>query len=174
MIEQQKQIDEQIKICFCQRRKRRKQCYGNCPVAGGDEAALFARELMNMYIRLPSAIVKRLKFRFKRNRTRGLKEASFIIKGKGAYSRLKFESGVHRVQRVPETEAQGRIHTSTCTVAVCQKLKKLTLKFGQRFACGHISLFRCGRSHVNKQKVQLSNPLANGHCGCLSRRVQPN
>lgn len=58
-----------------------------------------------------------------------LKEVSFLIVGRGAYSRLKFESGVHRVQRVPETETQGRVHTSTCTVAVLPEVEKLMLKF---------------------------------------------
>ncbi len=87
--------------------------------AGGEEAALFAADLYRMYVRYAE-----------RNRWKtelinvnesgigGMKEVDFIINGRGAYSRLKYESGVHRVQRVPETESGGRIHTSTATVAI--------------------------------------------------------
>ena len=87
--------------------------------AGGDEAALFAADLFRMYSRFAE-----------RNRWKselisvnesgigGMKEVVFMISGQGAYSRLKYESGVHRVQRVPETESGGRIHTSTATVAI--------------------------------------------------------
>ena len=87
--------------------------------AGGEEAALFAATLFRMY----SMYCERKHWKLEvlnENETElgGYKEISFMIKGKGAYSRLKFESGVHRVQRVPETETQGRIHTSTATVLV--------------------------------------------------------
>ncbi len=87
--------------------------------AGGDEAALFAGVLFRMY----SRYAERNRWRIEIMNTNeigigGYKEVIFMIKGKGAYSRLKFESGVHRVQRVPETESSGRIHTSTATVAV--------------------------------------------------------
>jgi len=86
---------------------------------GGDEAGLFAADLFRMY----SYYAERQNWKTEilslhETGIGGLKEVSFMIKGKGAYSRLKFESGVHRVQRVPETESQGRIHTSTITVAV--------------------------------------------------------
>lgn len=87
--------------------------------AGGDEAGLFAAELMRMYMRY--AEDHRWKAQvidISESSVGGIKEASLQIKGKGAYSRLKFESGTHRVQRVPETESGGRIHTSTATVAV--------------------------------------------------------
>ena len=87
--------------------------------AGGDEAGLFAGDLFRMYSRYAE------RYRWKvdimslsESGVGGLKEVSALIKGKGAYSKLKYESGVHRVQRVPETESQGRIHTSTATVAV--------------------------------------------------------
>jgi len=86
---------------------------------GGDEAALFAAELFRMYNRFAER--KRWKLEILSSNEIGIggfKEVSFLIKGKGAYSRLKFESGVHRVQRVPVTESQGRIHTSAATVAV--------------------------------------------------------
>lgn len=86
---------------------------------GGDEAALFARELADMYLRYAetkgwewSAIDE------SKNELGGYKEASFEIKGKGAYDALRFEAGVHRIQRVPATEKSGRVHTSTASVAV--------------------------------------------------------
>lgn len=87
--------------------------------AGGDEAALFASDIFRMF----SRYAERSKYKVEildKNETgiNGLKEITFLIKGNGAYSRLKYESGVHRVQRVPDTESSGRIHTSTITVAV--------------------------------------------------------
>ncbi len=87
--------------------------------AGGDEAGLFGAELFRLYSRYAER--KRWKVELlsmHETGVGGIKEVSFLIKGKGAFSRLKFESGVHRVQRVPVTESQGRIHTSTVTVAV--------------------------------------------------------
>ena len=87
--------------------------------AGGDEAALFAAELYRMYAHYAEA--QRWKTQINSINESGLggmKEVVFTIEGKGAYSRLKYESGVHRVQRVPETESGGRIHTSTATVAI--------------------------------------------------------
>lgn len=96
---------------------------------GGDEAALFAAELFRMYTRYaerrnwPVEILSQ-------NETGigGYKEIIFMIKGKGAYSRLKFESGVHRVQRVPVTESSGRIHTSTVTVAVLAEVEEVDIQ----------------------------------------------
>ncbi len=87
--------------------------------AGGDESALFAAEIYRMYVHY--AETHRWKVEtidFEQIGIGGMKYVNFMIKGKGAYSRLKYESGVHRVQRVPETESGGRIHTSTITVAV--------------------------------------------------------
>ena len=87
--------------------------------AGGDEAALFAAELFRMYTKYAES--RRWKvdmMSVNENGIGGFKEVIFMINGNGAYSRLKFESGVHRVQRVPETESGGRIHTSTVTVAI--------------------------------------------------------
>ena len=86
---------------------------------GGDEAALFAADLYRMYTRYAEDKGWKVEL-VDENRTglKGFKEVVFEIKGKGAFSRMKYESGVHRVQRVPQTEAQGRIHTSTATVAV--------------------------------------------------------
>ena len=86
---------------------------------GGDEAGLFAADLFRMYSRYAERQGWQTEILSMHDTgIGGLKEVSFIIKGHGAFSRLKFESGVHRVQRVPETESQGRIHTSTITVAV--------------------------------------------------------
>jgi peptide chain release factor 1 len=87
--------------------------------AGGDEAGLFAGDLFRMYSRYAER--KRWKVEIlslRETGVGGIKEVSALIKGKGAFSQLKYESGVHRVQRVPDTESQGRIHTSTATVAV--------------------------------------------------------
>ncbi|VWL84784.1 peptide chain release factor 1 [Oceanivirga miroungae] len=94
--------------------------------AGGDEAALFAADVFRMYTRY----AERSKYKVEiidKNETgiNGLKEITFLIKGNGAYSRLKYESGVHRVQRVPDTESSGRIHTSTITVAVLPELEDI-------------------------------------------------
>ncbi len=86
---------------------------------GGEEAALFAGDLLRMYTRYASRIGWRTEILSSTMADRGgVKEVIMIVEGDKVYSRLKFESGVHRVQRVPETEAQGRVHTSACTVAV--------------------------------------------------------
>lgn len=97
--------------------------------AGGDEAGLFAGELMKMYMRY--AEDHRWKAEvidISETSVGGIKEASIQINGKGAYSRLKFESGTHRVQRVPETESGGRIHTSTATVAVLPEADEVDIE----------------------------------------------
>jgi peptide chain release factor 1 len=97
--------------------------------AGGDEASLFAQDLLRMYSRF--AEHKGWKFEVMDTSLSpigGIKEAVASIRGKGAYSQLKFESGVHRVQRVPKTEASGRIHTSTATVAVLPEAGEIDIK----------------------------------------------
>lgn len=119
--------------------------------AGGDEAALFAGDLYRMYTRYAE-----------RNRWKtelmsineigigGIKEVIFMIKGKGAYSKLKYESGVHRVQRVPETEASGRIHTSTATVAVLPEAEDVDIEINEKDL--KIDIYRssgAGGQHVN-------------------------
>lgn len=87
--------------------------------AGGDEAGLFAGDLFRMYSRYAEQKGWKVEvLSLRETGVGGIKEISAMIKGKGSFSRLKYESGVHRVQRVPETESQGRIHTSTATVAV--------------------------------------------------------
>ncbi|MGQ9517414.1 MAG: peptide chain release factor 1, partial [Anaerolineae bacterium] len=94
--------------------------------AGGEEAGLFAADLFRMYSRYAEKQGWKVEV-ISRNETGigGYKEIIFLIKGKGAYSRLKYESGVHRVQRVPATEASGRIHTSTATVAVLPEVDEV-------------------------------------------------
>jgi peptide chain release factor 1 len=96
---------------------------------GGDEAGLFAADLFRMYTRYAERQNWKTEIlTLHETGIGGVKEVSFMIKGKGAYSRLKFESGVHRVQRVPETESQGRIHTSTVTVAVLAEVDDVEIK----------------------------------------------
>lgn len=97
--------------------------------AGGDEAALFASDLYRMYVKYAEG--RRWKVEMmsvNENGLGGFKEVVFMITGQGAYSRLKFESGVHRVQRVPETESQGRIHTSTATVAIMPEAEEVDVQ----------------------------------------------
>ena len=120
--------------------------------AGGDEAALFAGTLFRMY----SMYAERKHFKLEilnENETGlgGYKEISFMITGKGAYSRLKFESGVHRVQRVPDTESSGRIHTSTATVAVLPEVEDVEIDINP--ADIKMEVYRAsgaGGQHVNK------------------------
>src|SRR3990167_351163 len=94
--------------------------------AGGDEASIFAGDLTRMYTRYAEAQRFQVEvISASHGEHGGYKEIIMRILGQGAYSRFKFESGVHRVQRVPETEAQGRIHTSTCTVAVLPEVDEI-------------------------------------------------
>ena len=94
--------------------------------AGGDEAALFAAELFRMYTHyIESRGWKVEVVNADETGIGGMKEVEFMVKGQGAYSVLKYESGVHRVQRVPETESGGRIHTSTCTVAIMPEAEEI-------------------------------------------------
>lgn len=96
--------------------------------AGGDEAGLFAGDLFRMYSRYAERQGWKVEIlSLHETGVGGIKEVSAIIKGKGAYSKLKYESGVHRVQRVPETESQGRIHTSTATVAVLAEVDDIEI-----------------------------------------------
>jgi peptide chain release factor 1 len=96
--------------------------------AGGDEAALFAADLFRMYSRYAERQGWRVEvLNLSENGSGGTKEVTAIIEGRGAYSRLKYDSGVHRVQRVPATEAQGRIHTSTATVAVLPEAEEVDI-----------------------------------------------
>lgn len=125
--------------------------------AGGEEAALFAGSLYRMYSMY--ADIKHWKTEvLNANETElgGMKEISFLITGDGAYSRLKFESGVHRVQRVPETETQGRIHTSTVTVAVLPEAEEVELDINPKDL--QIDTYRssgAGGQHVNKTESAI-------------------
>ncbi len=120
--------------------------------AGGEEAALFANSLYRMYtMYAESKGWKQEVLNSNPTELGGYKEISFLINGEGAYSRLKYESGVHRVQRVPETESQGRIHTSTVTVAVLAEADEVELEINP--ADLKIDVFRAsgaGGQHINK------------------------
>ncbi|CAM4473811.1 peptide chain release factor 1 [Paenibacillus endophyticus] len=97
--------------------------------AGGDEAALFAYELYRMYTKFADTQGWRVELMdFSENDVGGFKEVIFMITGKGAYSKMKFESGAHRVQRIPVTESGGRIHTSTSTVAVMPEVEDVEIE----------------------------------------------
>ena len=99
------------------------------PGAGGDEAGLFAGDLYRMYnMYADKEGFKTEEIEVTSQGVGGIKEATFVVKGEGAYSKLKYESGVHRVQRVPETESGGRIHTSTATVAVMPEVDEVDIK----------------------------------------------
>ena len=101
--------------------------------AGGDEAALFAAEIYRMYVKYAeSRRWKTEMMSLNENGIGGFKEVTFVITGAGAYSRLKYESGVHRVQRVPETESGGRIHTSTITVAVMPEAEDVDVQIDEK------------------------------------------
>ncbi len=125
--------------------------------AGGEEAALFAAALMRMYSMYAES--RRWKMEvLNMNATElgGVKEVSFMVEGDGAYSRFKYESGVHRVQRVPETETSGRIHTSTVTVAVLPEAEEVEFEINP--ADLQIDTYRSGGAggqHVNKTESAI-------------------
>lgn len=119
---------------------------------GGEEAALFAHSLMRMYSMYAAAKGWKTEIdSINETELGGIKEICFTVIGEGAYSRLKFESGVHRVQRVPETESGGRIHTSTATVAVLPEAEAVDVQLNP--ADVEMQVFRssgAGGQHVNK------------------------
>ena len=124
---------------------------------GGEESALFAHSLYRMYAMYAEKHGWKLEIvNLNETELGGIKELSAIIEGAGAYSRLKFESGVHRVQRVPETESGGRIHTSTATVAVLPELDEVTFQLDPKDL--QIDTYRssgAGGQHVNKTESAI-------------------
>ena len=120
--------------------------------AGGEEASLFAAELYSMYCRYAESVRWKTEL-VDANETElgGMKEVVFSVSGKGVYSKLKYESGVHRVQRVPETESQGRVHTSTVTVAVLPEAEDVEVEILDKDL--KIDTYRSGGAggqHINK------------------------
>lgn len=120
---------------------------------GGDEASLFAADLLRMYQRYAETVGWRFEILdLSQSEAGGIKEGIVGISGLGAFSRLKFESGVHRVQRVPETEAQGRIHTSAATVAVLPEAEEVEVEINEDkdLRIDSFSASGPGGQHVNK------------------------
>lgn len=120
--------------------------------AGGEESALFATELLRMYTHYAESHRWKVEIMdISETELGGIKEVTFIVQGKGAYSRLKYEAGVHRVQRVPETESQGRIHTSTATVAVLPEMEEVDFEILDSDL--RVDTYRAsgaGGQHINK------------------------
>lgn len=120
--------------------------------AGGEESALFATELLRMYTYYAEKHHWKIEISdINETELGGIKEVTFIVQGKGAYSRLKYEAGVHRVQRVPETESQGRIHTSTATVAVLPEVEEVDFEILDSDL--RVDTYRAsgaGGQHINK------------------------